>query len=130
MLAFLHGVPWPVIPRTNVVEPWILFTDASACFPQRPWMRLAAAAVIQVPPFSSPGEFGTWELFWKGALPTSNQNVLRAEMLAGFVAFAAASRVTVYSDCRVFVDGAQAILDHLHRGGPCPALRGGKRSVS
>ena len=41
MLAFLDRVPWPVIPRTDVEEPWILFTDASACFPQRPWWRLA-----------------------------------------------------------------------------------------
>ena len=99
------------------------FTDASACFPQRPWWRLAAAAVIQVPHFDNSAQFGDWELFWKGALPTSNQNVVRAEMLAGYVAFAAASKVSVYSDCKVFVDGAQAILDHLHRGAPCPTFR-------
>ena len=32
---------------------------------------------------------------WKGALPTSNQNVVRAEMLAGYVAFSAATKVSV-----------------------------------
>ena len=113
MLAFLDRIPWPVIPRTDVVEPWTLFTDASACFPQRPWWRLAAAAVIQVPHFSKSADFGEWELFWKGALPTSNQNVVRAEMLAGYVAFSAATKVSVYSDCKVFVDGAQAMASVL-----------------
>lgn len=60
------------------------FTDGSCLFPAVPDIRVAAAAVVK------PAGSGVFEPVWSGLLPTSNQTIQRAEVLAGAIATASA----------------------------------------
>ena len=82
--ASLDSIPFPVVSRRSVDHKLCLFTDGSCLFPAIPDIRVAAAAVV------TPLHSG-YEVIWSGMLPTSNQTIQRAEILAGAIATASAT---------------------------------------
>ena len=111
--ASLDQVAFPVVTRSNVPHKQCLFTDGSCLFPSMADIRVAAAAVV-VP--AGPAQF---KLVWSGILPTSNQTIQRAEILAGAVATASALHPVVISDSLYFVRLARKLLQCWVEG-KCP----------
>ena len=65
------------VSRCAVPYKVCFFTDASCLFPAVPDIRVAAAAVV------TPAGSFVFQPVWSGLLPTSNQTIQRAEVLAG-----------------------------------------------
>ena len=103
--ASLDQLVLPVITRSLAPHKVCFFTDGSCLFPALADIRVASAAVVQ------PSGPGTFDLVWSGILPTSNQTIQRAEILAGTVATASALHPVVISDSLYFVRWARRLLE-------------------
>ena len=106
----LDSIGFPVIHRVFNETPVALFTDGSCLHPKFPLIRLAASAVILAK--------GSWdhEVVWRGIVPSADQHVDRAEILAAAVACSAFRRASIYSDSKYVVQVARAILQQLRQG--------------
>lgn len=92
------------VSRCAVPYKVCFFTDGSCLFPAVPDIRVAAAAVVK------PAGSGVFEPVWSGLLPTSNQTIQRAEVLAGAIATASALNPVVISGSLYFVSIARRLL--------------------
>ena len=108
--GLLDSVPFPVVDRQHVQVPAVLYSDGSCLNPGLGYLRLAASAVIQALPD------GRFNVCWRGRVPLSHQTPFRSELLAGAVAFRAFNRVTLFSDCRAFVNIAQKLIEAKRQG--------------
>lgn len=109
MAGVAESIPFPVVSRRSENHKICFFTDGSCLFPAIPDIRVAAAAVV------TPVDFG-FDVIWSSMLPTSNQTIPRAEILAGAVATAAAEHPVVISDSLYFVRVARRLLDYWRQG--------------
>ena len=95
--ASLDALPWPQPVRMESEGKTCFFTDGSCLFPSVSDLRIAAAAVV------TPAGSGTFSRVWSGLLPTSQQSIQRAELLAGSYATGSALQPVVISDSLYFI---------------------------
>ena len=95
--ASLDAVPLLCPERSGSDGKTCFFSDGSCLFPSVSDIRVAAAAVV------TPSGAGTYSKVWSGILPTSQQSIQRAELLAGTIATGSALHPVVISDSLYFV---------------------------
>ena len=95
--ASLDAIPLPRPVRTETEGKTCFFTDGSCLFPSVSDLRIAAAAVV------TPSGSGTFSRVWSGLLPTSQQSIQRAELLAGSYATGSALHPVVIADSLYFI---------------------------
>ena len=84
--------------------------DGPCLHPDISALRLAAFAVVR--------PTNTWEhvVVWRGMVPTCDQHIDRAEILAAAAAAAAYRRVSIFSDSSHIVKTGNKIIDDLRNG--------------
>ena len=99
-----------VIERVENVELVHLFVDGSCQHQAHPDIRVSSGSVVRV---QSHAEF---EVVWSGMTPSSDQQSLRGEILAGCVATASYRKCWIYTDNSTFWSSANAMVSAVKRG--------------
>ena len=108
--SLLSLIQFPSIERIVNEDLVHLFVDGSCQHQAHPDIRISSGSVARVLPRAG------FEVVWSGMTPSSDQQSLRGEILAGCVATASYRRCLIYTDNATFWSTANRILTALRCG--------------
>ena len=108
--SLLSLIKFPEINRIVNDELVHLFVDGSCQHQAHQDIRISSGSVVRVLPQAE------FEVVWSGMTPSSDQQSLRGEILAGCVATASFQKCCIYTDNSTFCSIATGIVDALRNG--------------